>query len=131
MTRTKGSTFGALLETAPDAMLAVDSRGRVVLANAQVEIPEGHRECIGLGPRPGDPGARAAGGTRHQGRHRRVRTGSASLSYLKQFPNNTHRQRETAIAQLLGIARNYVPSQEGCGVRIDTAVGSGRRSESR
>jgi hypothetical protein len=101
MTPTKGSTFGALLGTAPDAMLAVDGHGRAVLANAQVEVLERHRDCV-----------RAAGGTRHQGCHQRCRTGSASLSYLKQLRNNTHRQPETAIAQMLGIARNYVPSQK-------------------
>jgi PAS domain S-box-containing protein len=39
---TRGSTFEALLETAPDAMLAVDISGRVVLANAQVEALFGY-----------------------------------------------------------------------------------------
>jgi hypothetical protein len=49
MMPTKGSTFEALLETAPDAMLAVDWPGRahVVLAHAPVEILDGHRDCVG------------------------------------------------------------------------------------
>jgi len=49
MMPSQGSIFEALLETAPDAMLAVDSGGRVVLANAQVEALFGYGRSELLG----------------------------------------------------------------------------------
>ena len=49
MMQSQGSTYEALLETAPDAMLAVDSGGRVVLANAQVEALFGYGRSELLG----------------------------------------------------------------------------------
>ncbi|MGZ4762050.1 MAG: EAL domain-containing protein [Ilumatobacteraceae bacterium] len=111
MMPTKGSTFEALLKMAPDAMLAViaarvwwwPTRRSKFLKVTETALAEDLDQATRVLERLAALGVRVAIDD--------FGTGWASLTYLKQFPDNTHAQPEDAIAQLRGIARDHAPSQ--------------------
>jgi PAS domain S-box-containing protein len=119
MTRLDGdlSFFQDLVETAPDGILVVDEKGRIVLANGQVETTFGYprQELLGQGVELLVPDAARE-------RHARFREGYAARPVLRPMGGGLSLSRRRKDGTEIPVEISLSPRRSGDGQLLFTAV---------